>query len=136
MRRVGTVAALVACILHALVLPVLASTMKANQRLSSELAQAMSVICHSGETGTDGSDAAPGAVNSSNPSSGQNAPAKGDGDCPICKGLAAFQFALLVLAVLGLIESSVTEVYASPEADPLAGQILASPRNRGPPLPA
>lgn len=135
MYRIGRIAALVACIMHALVLPALSASMKSAQAVSGELARASSVICHT----IDLADVPGPATGSAGiPGKATSAPVDGStkdaaDDCQICKGLAAVQFAVLVSVVLGLVETPAPAVFARPDSADAAGIAFTAIRNRGPP---
>jgi hypothetical protein len=68
--------------------------------------------------------------------SGQSVPGAPAESCPICKGLAAFHFAIAPAAQAELAAPPAITASYDQLRDDLAGTFVAAPRNRGPPLPA
>jgi hypothetical protein len=68
--------------------------------------------------------------------SGQSIPGAPDSSCPICKGVAAFHFAIAPAAQAELAPPPAIAVSFAHAREDLAGARLSNPRNRGPPLPA
>jgi hypothetical protein len=57
--------------------------------------------------------------------------------CPICKGLAAFQLAVVTAALAGLLEVKAGPDIVEPAEQAIADAVVPTPRSRGPPsLPA
>jgi Protein of unknown function (DUF2946) len=126
-RRLPTILALVGCIVHAMVLPwYAASRFPAHWSAAaqaSDLAADLAVICHGGvATTTDGA---------TQPVPGQPNP---NSDCPICKGLAGVQLAILVAAQAGLLERDAVPVQLRPADTAAIKHIVFVPRSRGPPF--
>ena len=131
MRRAGAIAALLACIAYTMLttwhglLMQRANAAALTPEAALELAL-KAVICHGGA----GEQAAlPDAAPTQSPSPDQSS------DCPVCKGLAACHFALLIAAELGLL----APVDAAEDFGWLhetgSGRSNVVPRSRGPPLP-
>lgn len=67
---------------------------------------------------------------------GPAVPGAPDTSCPICKGLAAFHFAVPPAAQVELPASTVLAVVYGEVREHLIGSRTVTPRSRGPPLPA
>ena len=67
---------------------------------------------------------------------GQGVPGAPDSSCPICKGLAAYHFAIAPAAQAELAPPPAFAVSFAHARENLTGSGVAAPRNRGPPLPA
>jgi hypothetical protein len=63
-------------------------------------------------------------------------PGAPDTSCPVCKGLAAFHFAVAPATQAALPALTVLAVVYGEARKDLAGTATITPRNRGPPLPA
>ena len=130
LRRAGAIAALLACIVYTMlatwhgVLMQRTSAQASTPEAALELALKTS-ICHGGASEQAIPDAAPAQA----PSPGQS------GDCPVCKGVAAFQLALVAAAELGLIAPMEAAGEFNWTHQTGADRSSVTPRNRGPPLP-
>ena len=133
-RQLARTAAMLACLLQATLLPWLGATMQGMVLLRASLNDGLTVICHS----ADAAETAPGAAGNAVAESeagrkGVPAPSKDNGDCEVCKSLAAAQFALFVAAALGLLETPATTQFASLPPKTWATRDVDAPRSRGPP---
>ena len=134
MRRASAIAALIACLVYATVLP-WHGAMRAAWLSSAEasLAVAMqSSLCLGGMPADARIATAPGSA--SDPANDELPPA--GVDCPVCKSLAAMGMVVLAAAELGLLDRPVgQQVWHLPD---WSASDLASidPRSRGPPASA
>lgn len=115
-RLVAASFALAGIAFYALLLPWHFTSQLERQLFEAEFGAASAVMC-----GTANDPAAPGAPSS---------------NCPICKGLAAFQLAIAPAAALLAPPALRATSLDLPVADHVAGASLPTPRSRGPPLSA
>lgn len=115
--------ALVGVLFHATVLHWHAAYRFAAAVSEAQLVADLGTICHSNGTVTADADQS-------------QAPAPGDPrtECPICKGLSAFNVAILTATLLGLLEPEPQRIAGITSDYPFAGNTPIAPRSRGPPL--
>ncbi|KAB2944043.1 MAG: DUF2946 domain-containing protein [Hyphomicrobium sp.] len=109
--------ALVGIALYALLLPWHLVSQFERQLFGAEFGAAAELICSSG-TQSGGSPSIPGAPTTS---------------CPICKGLAAFQFALAPAPLVVAAPMPLRSPALLALREDVAGAAALSPRSRGPP---
>ena len=121
MRRLPTVFAILACVIHAMVLPWWVASRLPAHFAAVALGADPTAICHG--AGANTPQPAP-------PLPGQQDP---NTECPICKGLVGLQVAILVSAQSGLVVR-VAAIEPFPLAQVELGEnIVFELRNRGPP---
>lgn len=114
-RQVTAAFALLGVAFYTLLLPWHSTSQLEQQLFAVEFGTDAEVIC---QTDADGNPVVP------------HEPAT---SCPICKGLAAFQLALIPAPAVIAPPSAMPQPQALAVADDIAGAPSLSPRNRGPP---
>jgi hypothetical protein len=119
LRKVAAAFALLSVALYALLLPWHLTSQFNAQLFKAEFGQLSAALCTSGETSSPTTPGAPGT------------------SCPICKGLAAFHFAVAPAAQPELAPPPVLAIVYKRSRSDLTSTESVTPRNRGPPtLPA
>jgi hypothetical protein len=116
-RRVTAAVALLSVAFYALLLPWHLTSQFARQLFAADFGISAQAMC-------------------SADASGRSVPGAPDSSCPICKGLAAFHFAIAPAAQAELAPPPAVAVSFAHAREDLAGARLPHPRNRGPPLPS
>ena len=116
-RRVAAAVALLGTAFYALLLPWHLTSQFERHLFAAEFGISAQAMCRADASGPS----VPGA------------PAE---SCPICKGLAAFHFAIAPAAQPELLSPPADSISFAYAREDLAGERVLNPRNRGPPLPA
>jgi hypothetical protein len=116
-RRVAAAVALLSVAFYALLLPWHLTSQFERQLFTADFGISAQAMC-------------------SADASGRSVPGVPDSSCPICKGIAAFHFAIAPAAQAELTPPPAIAVSFAHAREDLAGARPTNPRNRGPPLPA
>lgn len=119
LRRAAAALGLLGVALYAMLLPWHLTSQFNAQLFKAEFGQLSAALCTSGETSSPTTPGAPGT------------------SCPICKGLAAFHFAVAPAVQPELPPPPTLAIAYERSRDDLTSTESVTPRNRGPPtLPA
>jgi hypothetical protein len=119
-RRIAGVVALAGMAFYAVLFPWHTASQAAAQLLPTTLEKPSKHICHDSEPSDDGSKRSP--------------PAKPLSQCPICKGSAALQLALVGAANVVFVRPEASVSAPRMAEDGITARLVRAPQNRGPPL--
>jgi hypothetical protein len=120
-RRVAGAIALAGMAFYAVLFPWHTVSQAVAQLLPSKLEKSLKPNCHDSGSASDEGSKSP-------------APAKPLWQCPICKGCAALQLALVCAANTVFIRPEASASAPRIVEDDLTAQLVRAPQNRGPPL--
>jgi hypothetical protein len=118
-RRIAGTSALLGILFYTALIPLHTVSEATTALLGAELADALTVICHSGH-----------ASNGSAPA----APASPQKHCPFCQGFAAFQLAIAPAHNIGIVRLAVRAPAPHLTSAGLVSAIARAPQSRGPPI--
>lgn len=121
-HRAAAMLALAGVIVYATLIPWHLSSLFSRQFAEAQLTADIARGCHSGDPAK-----APGLAPA------PEVPLDSQASCPICKGLAAFQLAILAAAAPAPLALVVAGSHARPLDRTGAAPVAFAPRNRGPP---
>lgn len=120
-RRIAGAIALAGMSFYAVLFPWHTVSQAAAQLVASTLEKPPKQICHDGGPSSDGG-------------SKHSPPAKPLSQCPICKGSAALQLALVGAANVVFLCPEASASAPRMAEDGIAARLVRAPQNRGPPL--
>jgi hypothetical protein len=123
-RRIAGTSALLGILFYTALIPLHTVSEATTALLGAELADALTIICHSGSTASDH------ASNGSAPA----APASPQKHCPFCQGFAAFQLAIAPAHNIGIVRLAVRAPAPHLTSAGLVSAIARAPQSRGPPI--